>query len=375
MLLLFFSLLFRSPENIPPRMKNTVIFIGSYSEASKDGIHAMIMLDKEPFSKGLRGFSGIKNPSFLKLSVNHQLLYAVSEVEDGTVQAYTVESADGPNPPGLSPAGSPQPAGNGPCHIAIDKQNRHLIVSNYGGGSLAVFPLDNNGIPRPAIQRLMFSGNGPNPSRQEAPHAHSAIFSPDGKQVLAADLGTDRIYVYEYDPGHTNRPLSPAKQPFATTAPGGGPRHMAFSADGKLLFVVLEMTGQIQTFRYQNGAITPLQIVSAAPPHYKGDNFSGADIHLSPDGKFLYSSLRGDVHHITILRVSGNELKIAGYQDLGGRKEPRNFCLSPNGAFLYCGLQKSGVVAIYKRNAETGLLTDTNISIEVPSPVCLEPMQ
>lgn len=373
MLLLLLSLLLNSPENLSTGMKNTVLFIGSYSEASKDGIHALILTDKAPwFGADRKGFSGIANPSFLKLSTNRKMLYAVSEIGEGTVQAYAIQPA-GQAPPGLTPAGTPQPAGNGPCHISVDAQDQHIIVSNYNGGSLTVFPLDANGIPRTAVQRLHFSGKGPNPSRQEAPHAHSTLFSPDGKQVFAADLGTDRIYIYDYDPKHDKRPLTPAKQPFATTTPGGGPRHMAFSADGKLLFAVLELNGQVQTFRYQNGSLTPLQTVSAAPTDYKGDNFSGADIHLSPDGKFLYTSLRGDIHQIAIFKVQADGLQLVKNQPLPG-KEPRNFCLSHDGSLLYCALQKSGTIVVFKRDPATGLLTDTGMSMETPSPVCLETM-
>lgn len=349
-------------------MQHTYIFTGAYSEASANGIHVFNMTTQPPYLTQAQAYSGIANPSFLKLAPGNTMLYAVSEVKDGAIQAYHIASNGA-----LSPAGAPQPTGNGPCHIAVAPGKQHLVVSNYGGGSLALFPL-NAGIPGLAIQRLHFSGQGPNKKRQEAPHAHSSIFSPDGKQLLAADLGTDRIYIYDYTPAHTQRPLSPAAQPFATTEPGGGPRHMTFSKDGQQLFVMLELTGQIQVFQYQNGTLTPRQTLSATPPGYKGDNASGADVHLSPDGKFLYTSLRGDIHQIAIFSVSATGLTFVAHQTLPGQ-EPRNFCLSPDGSLLFCGLQKSNLIVAYERNARTGLLKETSLRVSVPSPVCLEPMQ
>lgn len=344
-------------------MKNSVLFIGSYAPKDQNGIHVATTAGKT-----LHSLPGVANPSFLKLAHGHKTLYAVSETENGTVQAFAV-APDG----ALSPAGIPQPTGNGPCHLSVAPGNHHLIAANYGGGSLAVFPLAADGSVRPAVQRLHFSGKGPNAARQEAPHAHSTIFSPDGRQVFAADLGTDRIYIYDYDPRHDKRPLSPARQPFATAAAGGGPRHMAFSANGKRLFVMLELTGQVQIFDYDGGTLTPRETLPATAPDYKGSNPSGADIHLSPDGMFLYASLRGDAHQIAIFRVTDSGLQHLSNFQLPGQ-EPRNFCLSADGTQLFCGLQKSNQIVVLQRNPDNGTLTDTGHRIEVSKPVCLEPM-
>ncbi len=145
-------------------MKNTILFIGSYSEPSKNGIHITNLTGQPAYFTGLNGISGIANPSFLKLAHGHKILYAVSETDNGSIQAFNI-AANG----ALTPAGNPQPSGSSPCHLSVDSKNRHLIASNYSGGSIAIFPLGSDGVPRPAIQRLHFSGKGPNPSRQEAP--------------------------------------------------------------------------------------------------------------------------------------------------------------------------------------------------------------
>lgn len=312
--------------------------------------------------------SGLNNPSFVTVAANGQSFYAVSEAgggKSGEVHSFTLNSIT-PLIRQTQPSG-----GTSPCHINIDKAGKNVIVANYGNGSVSVLPVLEDGSLGAPVQIIQHTGSSVVESRQKGPHAHSANFSPDEKQVFVADLGIDKIMVYDYHPENKQAPLQPAAIPFITTKPGNGPRHLTFHPNGKYAYVVGELNGDVTAYHYKDKTLVPFQSLSSAPG--ASPKFSLADVHISPDGEFLYLSDRGDQNYLAIYKInkSTGELSFSGHQPTLG-KNPRNFSLDPSGKYLLVANQSSDNVVVFQRDAASGKLTPTGIQISVPKPSCLQ---
>lgn len=355
-----------------PMQKKQFLLVGTYTSTGSKGIYVFM---KDPATGRFTPadtMEGIPNPSFLTLSPDQQHVYAVSEFgknSPGSAFAYAFDHQTG----ALTAINQQTGTGAGPCHISTDPGNRFVFTGNYNGGSLTVLPVQANGGIGAPIQQIYHQGSGPVESRQKTPHVHSVNFSPDGKQLFVPDLGTDKVMIYDFDPTRGMRPLQPAAQPFVSTEPGGGPRHLVFHPNGRYAYLVLEISGKTAAFSYANGRLTLLQTISGAPADYKGSNFGSADIHVSPDGKFLYMSSRGELNTLSIYRISEKDgtLTLIGHQPTLG-KEPRNFLITPDGEYLLAANQKSNTIVIFKRDTKTGLLSATGEELSVPAPVCLK---
>ena len=302
------------------------------------------------------------NPSYLTLSKDHKTLYSVNENGvESTVSAFQFDAASG----NLTKLNQQKAEGADPCYIINDDDN--VIVANYSGGNIAVFGKNTDGSLAEAKQIVQHKGKGIHP-RQESAHVHMVYFSPDKKYVLSNDLGTDTIYLYEYHPDAVAEVLQ-LKSAISVTA-GSGPRHLTFSKDGKFVYVLQELNGAISVFDFDNGELTKIQETTILAKDFKG-NFTGADIHISPDGKFLYASNRGDANTISIFKIlkNGQLLAHSVVSSLG--KGPRNFVIDPTGAFLLVAHQYSNDVVVFKRDVVSGAITDTGKRLELCSPVCL----
>lgn len=359
--------LFVTPK---PMQQPKFLIVGTYTNAGSKGIYVFRKDDATGRFVPTDTAEGIPNPSFLTLSPDKRFVYAVSEFSKdstGSVFAYAFDRQAG-----TLRLINHQLTGAGPCHISTDPANRFVFTGNYNGGSLNALPVQADGSLAASIQQIVHHGSGPVASRQKTPHVHSVNFSPDGKQLLVPDLGTDKVMIYDFEPSRKMRPLQPAAQPFATAEPGGGPRHLVFHPNGRYVYLVLEISGKTAVFSYANGHLTPLQTIAGAPADYKGTNFGSADIHVSPDGKFLYMSTRGDLNNLTIYRISEKDgtLSLAGHQSTLGAG-PRNFLITPDGQYLLAANQKSNTIVIFKRDINTGLLSATGEELAVPAPVCL----
>ncbi len=243
-------------------------------------------------------------------------------------------------------------------------------MGNYSGGNLLSIPLNSDGSFRTDVQNIHHEGSSVNKQRQEKPHVHSVVLSPDNRYLMVADLGTDKVNVYNVD---VTKPkaLTPAATPFTSTKPGGGPRHLTFLPNGKYAYLALELEASVVAFDYKDGKLTSKQTVSMLKPDFKG-SVSAADIHVSPDGKFLYASNRGEANEVAIFSIDGKgSLTLVGHQHVLG-KTPRNFAIDPSGNFLLAANQESNSVIIFKRDQKTGLLTPTGKKIEVGKSVCLK---
>jgi len=342
------------------------LIVGTYTNPGKSNGMYVYTFNSETGELTFKSESpAIKNPSFLTVSSNRKFVYAVSEVGEGSVNAFKYDAASGK----LVFINSASAGGNGPCYVSVDNKNKFAFVGNYGGGSLAAVPINSDGSLSDKIQSIQHQGSSINKGNQEKPHVHATLLSKDDKYLFVPDLGTDKINIYKVDATKA-QPLTPAAQPFVSITPGGGPRHFAFHPNGKTAYLIQEMTGVVTAFEYSNGKLTTKESVALPSAGSKG-KIDAADIHVSPDGKFLYGSLRGDVNEIVICSIDNSgKLTLAGRQSTLG-KTPRNFAIDPTGKFLLVGNQNSDNIIVFKRDQKTGLLSATGTKISIGAPVCL----
>ena len=346
------------------------LFIGTYTEGTSKGIYVYRFDAATGKAEAVSEADGVADPSYLALAPKGDFLYAANELTNGAegeVSAFSFDAASG-----QLHFLNKQPSGGGsPCYVSVDSSRKWLMVANYMGGNLSAFPIAADGSLGASAQLIQHQGVGVNPKRQEKPHVHTVFFTPDERYLLTPDLGLDRIYVYNFRPDDA-RPLSPAQMPYIQTKPGSGPRHIAFSPDHRFMYVIEELAGDVLTYEYAGGKFIPVQTLISNTVDTGADKGS-ADIHLSPDGKFLYASNRGSANTLTIYSVhtgSGKLKKIAVVD--AGVVTPRNFAIDPSGQFLLVAGQKSNSIAFFKRDIKTGLLTPTGDKINLGNPVCLK---
>lgn len=307
--------------------------------------------------------SMVVSPSYLTVSKDNQFVYAVNENGDNSsVSSFKFEAKSG----AINLMNQQDSKGADPCYIINDDKN--VIVANYSGGNIAVFAKNQDGSITAAKQVIQHFGKGINVQRQEKPHVHMVYFSPDKKFVLVNDLGNDKVYSYHYDSNSTNESLRISDS--IAVKSGSGPRHLTFSNDGKLVYLLQELDGSLTTFNYSNGKLKKIDETTILAKDFKG-TFSSADIHISPDGNFLYASNRGEANAISIFKIKKNgKLESLGQTSTLGQG-PRNFAIDPSGNFLLVAHQYSNDVMIFKINKITGALEDTGKRIYLCSPVCL----
>lgn len=307
--------------------------------------------------------STVVSPSYLTVSNDNQFIYAVNENGvNSAVSSFKFDSKSG----AINLINEQDSKGADPCYIINDEKN--VIVANYSGGNIAVFGKNEDGSLTEAKQVIQHFGKGMNVERQEKPHVHMVYFTPDKKFVLVNDLGKDKVYSYHYDSNSTNELLRISDS--IAVKSGSGPRHLTFSKDGKQVYLLQELDGSLTTFNYSNGKLKKIDETTILAKDFKG-TFSAADIHISPYGKFLYASNRGEANTISIFKIQENgKLESLGQTSTLG-KGPRNFAIDPSGNFLLVAHQYSNDVVIFKRDKTTGKLTDTRKRIQLCSPVCL----
>jgi 6-phosphogluconolactonase len=292
-------------------------------------------------------------------------VYAVNENKEGMVSAFTLTNNK------LVLLHQKKTKGADPCYVAISPDQHNLFVANYSGGSLTQYHRFADGLLSNPQQFIQYSGKSVHPERQEKAHIHGAFFSPNGNYLLTPNLGMDQVNIYPYS-NTTSLPLDIEKVKTITTQPGSGPRHIAFSKKGTYLYVLEELTGSISVYSFAKGQATLIQNVFTHPKTFKGSPNS-ADIHLSPDGAYLYASNRGEENNIVKFSVLSNgklDVKSEVYYSTEGKK-PRNFTISADGNWLLVANQDSDKIVIFKRNKATGGLTNTGSSIKISMPVCL----
>ena len=350
-----------------------VLYVGTYTSgpsAKSEGIYGYHM----DATGALTRFTSIMsvNPSFLTVDRSKRFLYAVNEVSDylgkpsGAASAYKID----PVTHNLRLLNEQATQGADPCYLSVDSRKRTLLVANYTGGSVSVFPLRSDGTLGMVAQVQQDEGSGPK-EQQKGPHAHCVIFDAFERHALVADLGIDKVMIYRFD--RTTGRLSPAKQPFAELKPGAGPRHLSFHPSGKFLYVINELDSTMTAFGYneREGTLTMIETVSTLPSDFSGISYC-ADVHVSSSGKFLYGSNRGH-NSIVVFAIDQLTGKLTLVEHVSTEGNwPRNFTIDPSGGFLLVANQRSDNVVVFSLNANTGRLKPTGVNEQIPSPVCLK---
>lgn len=340
------------------------LIVGTYtSSCSSRGIYVYEFNTKKAQIRLKKSSDSISSPSYVSLSEDGKFLYAVNENgNESTVSSFSFDPANG-KPSSINKVDS---KGADPCYLINDDNN--VIVANYSGGNIAVFGKNADGSLTEAKQVVQHYGKGVNPDRQEKAHVHMVCFSPDKKYVLSNDLGTDKVYVYNYNATAATDVLT-LKDSISVT-PGSGPRHLKFSKNGKYVYLLQELDGSITSFSYKDGKLVKVFETTILAKDFKG-TFSSAAIEISPNGKFLYASNRGEANNISVFKIlSKGKLQLNGQTGTLG-KGPRSFVIDPTGKFLLVGHQYTNNIVIFKINKSKGTLTDSGKSFDLCSPVCL----
>ena len=347
------------------------VYFGTYTNETTKGIY-LSTLDTATGKLSPAELAGeVKNPSFVSIHPSRKFLYAVSEISDfdgkrvGGVSAFQIDGATGR----LKLLNQQSSVGAGPCHLVVDAAGKNVLAANYGGGSVCVLPIGEDGKLSPASSSIQHQGSSVNKQRQEAPHAHSINLDPANRFAFAADLGLDKVLIYKFDGGKGM--LTAHDPPAGIVAPGSGPRHFAFHPSGKYAFVNNEMTSSVTAFAYDpaQGSLTDIHTLSTLPEPTPGNSTAETVVH--PSGKFVYVSNRG---HDSLAMFQCDEatgkLTPIGHQSTGG-KTPRNFNIDPTGRYVLAANQSTNNVVVLKIDLNSGKLTPTGNSIDVGSPVCV----
>jgi 6-phosphogluconolactonase len=322
------------------------------------------------------------SPSFLALDPSRRWLYAVNEIDNyggrpsGAVSAFAINPATG----NLTPLNTQPSYGTYPAHLTVDPSGQYVLAANYGSGNLSVYPIQKDGSLGAATDLVQNYGAGPNAARQEAAHAHMIAFDTAGKYAALVDLGLDKTLIYQLNtasgklvPHDVVSPLGgPPIQSVAGAAPGAGPRHIAFAANGRFAYVINELASTITAYAYNadNGTMQEVQTISTLPAGFTGQSTT-AEVVIHPNGRFLYGSNRGhDSIAIFAIDPASGRLSPIGYEPTQG-KTPRNFAIDPSGTYLYAANQATDTIVQFRIDPSSGKLTATGQITQVPTPVCI----
>jgi 6-phosphogluconolactonase len=352
--------------------QDLLVYFGTYTRGLSKGIYVSRLNLATGALSAPQLASETPNPSFLAVRSRGDFLYAVNEVNTfegkptGSVSGFAIDKASGK----LTPLNQRSSGGAGPAHLSVDRDERTVLVANYGGGSVQTLPIGPDGHLGGPVSFVQHHGSSVNPERQREPHAHEVLTDPTNQFAYVADLGLDKVMIYRFDAAaHTLTANTPDS---AALTPGSGPRHMAIGATGRFIYVINELKCTVTAFSrdVKTGALTEIQTVSSLPPGVEQQKgFSTAEIHLSPSGSFLYGSNRGhdSVSVWSVDRGTGRIAYVANTPTQG--KTPRGFEISPDGDYLIAGNQDSDSVVVFRIDKQRGTLTPAGSPITVGAPV------
>ncbi|WP_235513422.1 lactonase family protein [Burkholderia pseudomallei] len=353
------------------------LLVGTYTGSGSDGIY-VYRFDTDSGRVSPVSSAKAENPSYLVASRDGRHVYAVNELPGdagpasvrGGVSAFDFDAKTG----ALKFVNRVSAQGNDPCYLSLSPDGRYLVVANYSvasdpGGSFSVFPVEATGALGAAVLNVHHEGTGPVKGRQDGAHVHSTVFSPDGKYLFVQDLGADKLYSYRYTPDGSRGLIGPTESRYTLAKAGSGPRHLVFGANGRFAYVTNELNASVDVYRYDDGRLAHIETVPMTAPGFAGKVGGGA-LHLSPDGRFLYATNRGDANDIVIYAVNAadDKLTLVGRQSSLG-KTPREFAIDPSGKWLIVGNQDSDSVFVFRRDIASGRLEPNPARIRIDKPV------
>jgi 6-phosphogluconolactonase len=358
-----------------PASKAYTMYVGTYTsgkKAASKGIYAYRYEAATGKATPLGLAAESVNPSFLAVHPNRRFLYAVNEITSyegqsaGSISAFSIGGQGK-----LTLLNRVSSRGTDPAHLAVERTGKTLLAANYTSGSIASFPVAADGRLGEATSFFQYQGVGvDSKDRQEGPHPHEMVLSPDNRFVLMPDLGLDKVLTYRLDAARSV--LTPSGAPEVKAKPGAGPRHLVFHPNGRWVYLLNEMGSSVNAYRYNSAtrALEEFQSLSTLPKDFSGHNDS-AEIEVHPNGKFLYASNRGH-DSITVFAVDAQTgmLTPVEYVPTQGRL-PRNFAIDPGGAHLLVGNQYGNRIVVFRLDQQTGKLTPAGETLDVPSPACI----
>jgi len=348
-----------------------LVFISAFASGDKAGIHAFRFDSKTGALQPLHRTTDIQNPFFLAVSPDQRFLYAINAEkfggeDDEFVAAYALEGRTGR----LKKLNQQSARGTASCYLDVDATGKTVVVANYASGSVASLPVKEDGSLGAAASFIQHSGSSIDPQRQQGPNAHSIVISPDNRFALAADLGIDKILIYQL--AAATAKLTPnAAQPFVKMQPGSGPRHISFHPNGRHVYVINELANTVTCFDYTtaSGMLTELQTISTLPVGFTGKSYT-ADLKITPDGKFLYGTNRGH-DSIASYRIGDDGRLTLLSIDPSLGKGPQNLLITPDGRWLLCANMPGNSVVVFRIDATSGKITATGTPVEMPMPSCI----
>jgi len=350
-----------------------LVYVGTYTTNNSKGIYLYRLHWSSGELELITSTSGVTNPSFLAIAPGRRHLYAVNEVEEfagqqsGAVSAFAIDQRTGE----LRLLNQQASRGGAPCYLVVDRTGKFVLVANYSGGNVAVLPIRVDGGLGAASDVKQDIGSSVNPARQTGPHAHCIVLDPQNRFAYVCDLGTDKIMVYGFD--RRRGKLNQGAIPWVKANPGAGPRHLTFHPGGRYAYVINELNETVTVFLQDQsqGYLREIQTVATLSGEVTSAD-TGADIHASPDGRFLYCSNRGhDSITAFMIHPQRGTLTLIDHVSTGG-KTPRNFAIDPTGTFLLVGNQNSNNILTFRLDPKTGLPRATGGVVELPSPVCIK---
>lgn len=351
--------------------KEIIAYIGTYTNGESKGIYSFRMdaLNGELTPFGIP--ASVENPSYLAISSDNKFLYSVAEVDTfGTQQCGAVASFSiQPETGALEHLNTAITNGKTPCHICLSSDNSYLFAANYKDGTVSSFSINSVGGINKLSDVKVHHGSGPNKERQEKPHAHFVNFTPDDRYLCAVDLGIDKIMAYDFHKENCKLNLNEAAS--VEIKSGSGPRHMVFHPNGTYAYIINELSSELTVLKYTGQSFDIIQYISALPWGYHGNSIAAA-IHMTTDGKFLYTTNRGH-DSIATFKIDNNTglAELIGHTSTQG-KHPRDFSIDPTGSFLFVANKDSSNIVGFAINKETGSLTPLGKTYEVPDPVCIK---
>jgi 6-phosphogluconolactonase len=338
--------------------------VGSYTDSEQEGISLLTFNQEQNLIATGVIAAGVKNPSFVVSNRSQTLVFAVEETggeSGGKVKSFKFDRQNNI----LELLDTKDTFGDHPCHLTLDPKEEFLVVGNYSGGNFSVYKISNGMLEH--VQTIQHEGQSVVTGRQNKAHVHSVVFHPNGKQLLVGDLGTDKIFLYDFNPSYAV-PFNPAPQPYLEVSAGSGPRHLAVHPNGNTVYLIHELTAELGVYSYDAGKMSKKQTVQLTDEGFVG-NVGAAEVRISPDGKFVYASNRGDANDISVFEVGSNgNLSFVERVSTGG-ETPRNFAITKDGEYLVAANQGSGNIVVFERDQKSGKLSKTGLEVSINKPV------